>query len=267
MLGHMLAAYGRHLFELGGALFNFRHLVVFAEREISGLRGNLQPAWDTITRWEELEPVEHRRPIPLALFKAMVSLSVLWSWPKVACVLLIAFYGCCRPGEVLKACRGQLVLPEDLGQEDGPIFFRISSPKPGRRGMGRVQHTKITCPEACAFLAFHLGHVHPDLLVFGGSPNVFRTRWNKLLLGLRVPTAAGMTPAGLRAGGTVHLYRHGMPIADILWALRLKNIETLQHYLQEVATQITMVDLPQHCKDLVKSFSTCFPHLISIPRQ
>eukprot|EP00438_Fugacium_kawagutii_P024606 Skav200074 [mRNA] locus=scaffold838:451933:457558:- [translate_table: standard] len=264
LLGHMLAAYGRHCFEIGGALFNYRHLVVFAQREFTGARGNLQAAWDTITRWEELEPVEHRRPVPLALYQAMVSLALLWGWTRVACVLLISFNGCCRPGEVLRACRGQLVLPEDLGQSSGPIFFRINKPKPGRRGMGRVQHTKINCEISCSFLSRCLRSCHPDVMIFGGSPGVFRTRWNKLLLGLCVPTSAGITPAGLRAGGTVHLYRSGLPIADILWALRLKNIETLQHYLQEVATQITMVDLPQHCKDLVKSFSICFPHFLSI---
>lgn len=135
----------------------------------------LVATYNLLGAWEGLEPVEHRRPLPLALFQAMVSLALLWGWKRVACVILIAFNGCCRPGEVLRACRGQLVLPEDLGQVDGPIFFRISKPKPGRRGKGRVQRAKISCQLTFSFLSRCLKDCHPDLLIFGGSPSVFRT--------------------------------------------------------------------------------------------
>eukprot|EP00438_Fugacium_kawagutii_P026205 Skav223835 [mRNA] locus=scaffold1256:189550:193986:- [translate_table: standard] len=264
LLGSMLAAYGKHMFECGKALFNFRHLVVFVQREHPSVRGHLQKAWDTITRWEEIEPVEHRRPVPVAMLEAMACLAYCWGWPHVCCVLLIAFFGCCRPGEVLKACRGHLVFPADIGEDVGPIFFRIQKPKPGRRGMGRVQHTKITNDSACLVLCRVLERLSSDAHIYPGSAAAFRTRWTKLMAGLAIPPSAGITPAGLRAGGTVHLYRHGTPIADILWVLRLKNIETLQHYLQEISTQITMVDLPAVCKDLVKAFSLYFPCVTSI---
>lgn len=264
LLGQMLASYGRFMYECGKPLFNFRHLVVFAQREHVGVRGHLQKAWDTIARWEELEPVEHRRPIPVAMLQAMVSLACFWGWWRVAAVLVTAFYGCCRPGEVLKACRGQLVFPKDVGQSSGPVFFRIQKPKPGRRGIGRVQHTKIVDLNACKFLSFVLEDCAGEVFVYPGSASSFRTRWEKLLRGLKIPLNSGLTPAGLRAGGTVELYRQGTPIADILWALRLRNIETLQHYLQEISTQITMVDLPKPCKDLVASFSIFFNSLVSI---
>lgn len=105
LMGQLLAAYGKHMYESGKALFNFRHLVVFAQREHPGLRGHMQRPWEVISRWEELEPVEHRRPIPCAMLQAMVSLAVFWNWWRVASVLVISFFGCCRPGEVLKACR------------------------------------------------------------------------------------------------------------------------------------------------------------------
>eukprot|EP00438_Fugacium_kawagutii_P014515 Skav224400 [mRNA] locus=scaffold2452:244095:248198:- [translate_table: standard] len=263
LMGHLMGLYGKHMFACGKALFNYRHLVVFAQREFAGLRGFLQPAWDSINRWEEMEPVEHRRPLPLAMVQALVGLAMSWSWYRVASVILIAFHGCCRPGEVIKGCRGQLVFPQDVSQIEGPIFYRIQKPKPGRRGMGRVQHTKIVPPEICAFLAVHLGDLDSDAFIYSGSAASFRTRWDKFMNVLRVPKSAGLTPSGLRAGGTVELYRRGTPIADILWTLRLKNIETLQHYLQEISTQITLVDLPVQCKLLVNGFSSCFPSLLS----
>jgi len=264
LMGYMVAAYGRHAFEAGRALFNFRHLVVYIQRSFAGMRGNLGPAWEILNRWEELEPVEHRRPIPKAMIDAMVSLAILWSWWRVACVLLIAFHGCCRPGEVLLASRVHLVFPGDIGQHGGPIFFRIQKPKPGRRGLGRVQHTKILSEAVGKFLAGILFDLQPQAPIYFGSAGAFRTRWNRLLLGLKVPLSCGLTPAGLRAGGTVELYRQGCPISDILWTLRLKKLETLQHYLQEVSTQITMVDLPLDAKQMIYSFSELLPHFLSI---
>lgn len=65
---------------------------------------------------------------------AMVSLCVGWGWRRVGAVILIGFHGCCRPGEVLRAQRC------DLGLPDGPGYLRVQKPKPGRRGMGRIQH-------------------------------------------------------------------------------------------------------------------------------
>ena len=255
LFGAMLGAYGRQLYEWGKPLYVFRHLVVYSQRTYPGLRGHFQSGWDVINRWEELEPVEHRRPLPAKLVEAMCCLALMWEWPHVCAVILMAFHGCCRPGEVLNASRGHLVLPRDLACVDGPCFLRIAKPKPGRRGLGRVQHAKIVDEAVVTFLDKLYGSRRSDTLIYSASANAFRTRWNKLLKALEVPASSELTPAGLRAGGTVHQYRGGTPILDLLWTLRLKNVETLQHYLQEIATQITMVDLPENSKRLILVFA------------
>ena len=267
LMGAMLGHYGRHVYECGQSLFSFRHLVVYAQRMYPGFRGHLQPAWNLINRWEELEPVNHRRPLPVKMVQAMVCLALAWEWIRVGAVILISFFGCCRPGEVLGALRGHLVLPCDLGQSDGPCFLRICKPKPGRRGMGRVQHSKILDQNVVRFLENLFGQRRANEKIYSGSPSAFRTRWNKLLLALGIPKDFELTPAGLRAGGTVHLYRSGTPILDILWALRLKNVETLQHYLQEISTQITMVDLPPAAKSNVIIFAEMYPFFLSTSKR
>ena len=263
LMGSMMAHYGRHLYEQGKALYIYRHLVVYAQRVYPGFKGSLQPAWNLIQRWEELEPVTHRRPLPQKMVEAMVSSALPWSWRRVAAIILICFHGCCRPGEALNACRGHLVLPIDLAQESGPSFLRIAKPKPGRRGMGRVQHAKIRCPDVVAFLSALYGDRNSTEKLYPGSHGSFRTRWNKLLCELGVPIYLDITPAGLRAGGTVHLYRSGVAILDILWALRLKNVETLQHYLQEISTHITMVDIPGCAKRTIQVSAEMFYFLLS----
>lgn len=158
------------LYEAGRALYVFRHLTVYAQRVHPGFKGHLQPAWQVIQRWEELEPVQHRRPLPYSLIQSMVVVALTWQWPRVAAVILLGFHGCCRPGEVLCAKRMHLVLPRDLAQRDGPLFLRISKPKPGRRGMGRVQHAKVLDPLVIGFLDRLFGDSHPSTMIYPGSP-------------------------------------------------------------------------------------------------
>eukprot|EP00438_Fugacium_kawagutii_P024465 Skav208079 [mRNA] locus=scaffold1800:124150:131179:- [translate_table: standard] len=265
LMATFLASYGRYWYSLGGALFNLRHLYICAQRMNPLLRGYMQEPWNVVTKWEELEPVEHRRPIPVALLNAMVVVALNWEWIRVAAVLMIAFYGCCRPGEVLTAVRRSLILPEDIGADPASAcFLRILKPKPGRRGMGRVQHVKIKDECIFLFLSRVFRSCKPDDKIYPGSPGCFRTRWEKLLQRIGVPSSAKLTPGCLRAGGTVELYKQGMPIMDILWCLRLKNVETLQHYLQEISTEITMVDFPLPTRILIRNLSLLFSHFVSI---
>lgn len=264
LCGHLLAGYCKFWYSQGGALYAYRHLVVYAQRTFPVFKGHLQEAWVMIAKWEELEPVCHRRPVPYAMVRAMVSLAVTWKWLKVASVILIAFHACARPGEVLNAARRDLVLPSDIGEySDDTCFLRINKPKPGRRGLGRVQHARIRDVLACKFLSWVYGDSKGQEPLYPGSAGAFRTRWNILLRQLGIPTTFNITPGCLRAGGTVYLYKGGTPVMDILWLMRLKNLETLQHYLQEISTDITMIDLPFETRLLVKNLSSIFSWVLS----
>lgn len=263
LLSLILASYGRHWYESGGSLFYYRHLLLFLQRKMPVCRGRIQAAWEVVTRWEILQPVEHRRPLPLKVLEAMVVVCTLWRWHRVSCVLLVAFHGCCRPGEVLRACRKDFVLPMDLGSTmEGPVFLRIDKPK---SGLGKIQHAKIDHPGISVFLQHIIGTLGGDDRIYPGTPGTFRRRWNVLLRALHIPSEFKLTPGSLRPGGTVELYRKGVAIHDILWSLRLKHLETLQHYLQEVSTELTLFDLPQEAKDAISSLAACLPIFLSNP--
>ena len=267
LMGAALAGFGKHCYGAGVALSNFRHLLVFVQRSWPSTRGHLHEAWSVVSKWEELEPVEHRRPLPRAMVEAMCSLALHWGWTRMACVILITFHACARPGEVLGAPRANLILPEDIDGESGSAcFLRVSKPKPGRRGLGRVQHCKVNDYYVSKFLSKVFWMVPRTEGLYPGSSSAFRYRWNFILQKLDVPGVSLLTPGCLRASGTVELYRKGMPIMDILWALRLKNLETLQHYLQEISTQITMIDLPARARFLILNLAKLFPHFLSIER-
>lgn len=110
----LLKEFGNVLYSEGAALYIYRHLAVYAQKNVFGIRPCMNVVWDNVHRWEILEPTVHRVPLPTSVFRALVTLSVLWGWHKFAGSLCLAFYGITRPGEVLRATRKHLVLPEKL---------------------------------------------------------------------------------------------------------------------------------------------------------
>lgn len=153
LMGIALAQYGEHLYECGESIYKMRQLVTYVQRLAPVLKGKLTAAWNLISRWESLEPVVHRRPVPLKLFEAIVSVSIGWKWYRFAGCVIIAYFGCCRMGEVLRAKRKHLVLAADLGlASSSAAFLRIIGPKPGKRGLGKIQHVRIDNVSGCKYL-------------------------------------------------------------------------------------------------------------------
>ena len=143
LLAYALRAYGKQLYEDGKPLYLYRHLIIHGQRSIPALRQYSRPVWDLVTRWESLEPLKRRPPLPYALMKAMAALGLTWKWYRWTAAMMLAYFGACRPGEVLRALRRDLVLPSDLFLEDGVCYLQICKPKSGKRGLGHVQHTKV----------------------------------------------------------------------------------------------------------------------------
>ena len=203
-MGIALAQYGEHLYECGESIYKMRQLVTYVQRLAPVLKGKLTAAWNLISRWESLEPVVHRRPVPLKLFEAIVSVSIGWKWYRFAGCVIIAYFGCCRMGEVLRAKRKHLVLAADLGlASSSAAFLRIIGPKPGKRGLGKIQHVRIDNVSGCKYLQSLFGGFDGDEPLYPGASSSFRKRWDTCLNALMVPAGFALTPGGLRAGGTI----------------------------------------------------------------
>lgn len=105
-----------------------------------------------------------------------------------------------------------------------------------------LQHSSADDLVYIRFVARVWDRLLPDQFLYAGSPASFRSRWSALLRHLRVPPSFSLTPGSLRGGGAVASHRRGVPIADLMWKMRISQQRTLFHYLQEV-TAISM--LPQ----------------------
>lgn len=257
-----LQSFGHWSFQRGEPMYLFRHLVVHYQKSAPAVRAQLAPAWDLLQRWEIVQPVQHRPPMPRQLLDAFLSLGLLWGWHRWVGVTALAFHGATRIGEPIKARRADLLLPADLCVDDNVSFLRVGAPKPGRRGRGRVQHARVSHASTVRLLVSVFGNLEPEAFLFSASPAAYRRRWDKIAEALQVPHSSQITPGGLRGGGAVHLYHTGTPIWDILWRLRLKQLSTLESYLQETAASGVLASLPAECREKVKSASSFLPFLL-----
>ena len=258
-----LRAYGNHLFSSGGSKHTFRYTLVGAQRALLVLKGSLGPAWELLTRWEAVEPTIHRTPVPEPLLMAMVSVGWLRGFRRWCGCALLAFYGTARIGEVLACQRKHLVLPEDLFKHSSSIFLRLDSSKTSMRGRPRVQHVRVDDPHAIALIRLAFSDMEPGDKLFPMSHAAFRTRWDRCLAALGLNAGVHLTPGGLRGGGAVACYHKGTPIADIQWRLRLKNMATLEHYLQEVSALTALSEASNDAKSNILHAVQVFPFLVA----
>ena len=145
LLVKVLEAYGFHQFSSGTPLYYYRQLVAHVQREFPLTRQFMNIAWAVVSRWEVVEPTQHRAPLPEPVVRALGGLALAWGWSKVAAIMFLSFYSLSRIGEVLHAQRKHLLTPEDLLSERAVLYLRIISPKSRGRGP-KVQY--CSCDEA-----------------------------------------------------------------------------------------------------------------------
>lgn len=97
LIALLLRRYGKHLYEQNKLLYLYRHLIIHGQRIIPALRQASRPVWELVSRWEAVEPIRHRPPVPFSLMLAMVNLALSWKWYRWSRTALLAFFGACRP--------------------------------------------------------------------------------------------------------------------------------------------------------------------------
>eukprot|EP00439_Symbiodinium_sp_Y106_P018012 s7219_g2.t1 len=253
-----LRAYGNACYARGKTLSSFRHTIVAAQRRVLGVKPFLSTAWEMVSRWEAVEPPVHRCPIPEAL------LATRWNMRRWGATTLLAFYGLARIGEVLKCRRRDLLLPQDLLDDElHVVYLNFRESKTATRGRPKVQHTRVNDSLAVALIEQAFSDLAPDHLLWPSSPAAYRYRWDFLLKQLDVPRGLALTPGGLRGGGAVCRYRLGVTPGELQWAMRLKHIATLEHYLQELAAVTALTDVSDHGRSRIRTAAKLYDVVLS----
>ena len=263
----LVKQFGNHLFTTNKSQYVFRHLVVYIQKTMVSVRPFLYSSWELLQKWERVEPVTHRTPVPSNILRAMVVLALHWNWRLFACAIAGSFYGILRPGEFLKLRRSDVLLPSDIYSENsGTVFLKIGEPKTRFRGRGRTQHASVHDPFAVQLLERFLKPMKFNQLVYPISPSSFRRRWDKILSHIGIPAKLKLTPGSLRSGGAIAEYRKGGDLSRLLWRMRLRHLITLENYVQEMAAENFSAGLSSAVRHRVFILSEMFEPTLSALR-
>ena len=262
-LVQLLIAFGYHCFDTNVSLHYYRQLLAHVQREVLGVRPFMAPAWEVCTKWELMEPTQHRPPLPEPVLRAMAVLGLAWGWKRWTAVLVFSFFAAARIGEILRAKRKHLLTPTDLLSDRPVAYLQIESPKTRRRG-ARMQYVTVEEPLAIELIAAVWQTLDGDDWLFPLSAGAFRSRWNAILKHLQVGPEHRLTPGSLRAGGAVALHRAGVSISELLWKMRLQHQKTLSYYLQEVTASSILPSLPLQVREAIQVLQCALPFFVSL---
>ena len=97
LLALVLRDYADELYKTGASLGSYRQLLAHGQKLLPLLRPHLKPAWEMVSRWEELQPICHRTPMPEIVSKAMCGLALALGWRRWAAATAGIFYAIMRP--------------------------------------------------------------------------------------------------------------------------------------------------------------------------
>lgn len=222
-------------------------------------------AWAAVRKWEQTEPGECHVPLPELHWKAMIGACLVVGGDvalQVAEQLVICFAAALRPGEGLALCAQDLVFAVDLGYPKDQIFVRLENHKGAQRGRGRAQHGTIRDPVLTRWLRARMRLRAPAARLWSLPVSSFRRHFDAAVrrCGLE---GLGLVPSSLRAGAATALYIAGAPVADVGWALRHRNPDTLRYYVQELGAALARAAVRPEVRSRLEVYARAASALLS----
>lgn len=242
-------------------LHYFRQLLAHFQRLYLQLRPFMAAAWETVSKWEMLQPTQHRPPLPEPLLRAMAACGLAWNWRRWTSVLLGCFYAVARIGEFLRAKRQDVLTPKDVLSDELVIYLKIPLAKTRRRGAA-VQYATIDEKLVVPLLCDVWDQLELADPLYHGSPGAFRSRWEAALRHIGVGREHQLTPGSLRGGGAVAAHKKGAHINDLMWRMRLAHQRTLSYYLQETTAVSILPALHEDDRVKLQILRDALPWLI-----
>ena len=213
-------------------------------------------AWQVDRKWQQYEPGHCMPVLSAPIMRAVSCLCLIWKWYRWLGITLIGFPGMLHPAEFISLLRSDLFLPGDTLNETAAFYVHIRNPKTAR--FARKQHCKIDDPCVLAYVAKVFGALAPNASLFAGGTSAYRRRWDHVLgrLGISVSMPSRRaTPAVLRGSGATALCLESEDLSLIQWRGRWAQLKTVEHYIQEVAAQSLLAQMPPEDRAVVKLFA------------
>ena len=262
-----LTAYGKELYYAGRPYGQYSETINAVTAAKPTLRRQVQAAWDLAFNWVADEPHEHHPALPLSILLALVSLASLWGWDEVAAVLMTAWAGLLRIGEVIAATRAELIPPRDSAPGSGFAFLKILQPKTRGRA-ARHQCARIDYPDVISFLDAVYGDSSYSRRLWSLSPQTLRKRFNQLqqALGFQASRPGGKYPydlGSLRPGGATFILQQIEDSELVRRRGRWLSTRVLEIYLQETAVATHHQRLSEVSRTKIQTLAARFPEIMT----
>ena len=252
----LLVEYGKEMYYAGKAYGIFAETINAVTVERPLIRRQLIQAWDLAFAWLMDEPYGHHPAMPLSVMLAMVTVAMTWGWAYEAAVILLAWTGIMRIGEVLSAYRSDLIF----------LLVLIRQPKTRSRGP-KHQAARVDQIDIIRYITAMYGSAPKDTKLWPFSAATLRKRFQNLLAVLGLPTTKFGTArpfdlGSLRPGGASWLL-HQVEDSEIIRRRgRWLTTKAMEVYLQEsfVATFLRTLDSKTRTK--IESVSGGFPTIL-----
>ena len=264
-VSNLLVEYGKELFYAGKSYGRFSETIngINAKRPL--LKRQLASAWNLAFAWVADEPHFHHPAMPLTILISFVTLSLLWGWPREASLLMMAWAGLLRIGEVFAARRRDLILPNDGAPGCDYAMLQIQQPK--TRGVSaKHQAARIDPIDAVQLLVAVYRHFGLDDFLWNKSPGTFRRRFAVLQKALGLPTVRTETVvpydlASLRPGGATFLL-HRFEDAELVRRRgRWLSARVCEIYLQEAAVVTHAARLSSGVQNRISKLVAAYPEV------
>ena len=244
-----LRAYGRAIYSAGKP----RYQLVYAITGVQHLRPEFRPflagAWQVDKQWQLKEPGQCRAVLSAPVVRSICALAFLWKWYRFGAMVALGCSGMLHPNEFLHLERADLIFPSDSLENRSVLYIHIKNPKTAR--FARRQHVRIDDTSVILMAQLFFEHLPLGARLFNASIAVFRRQWNALLDHLEIPrrqSVRGATPGVLRGSGATQMYLDSEDLPKVAWRGRWARMRTVEHYVQEVAAQLFLHQLPPAAK-------------------
>ena len=266
LISFWLVEYGKQMYKSGKAYNSFAETINAVAGARPQIKKQLTQAWDYAFSWVADEPFGHHPAMPAGILIALMSLSLLWGWPKVAAAFGLAWAGVLRIGEVLQATRSDLVLPGDAVAGTDFAMLKIREPKTRGRH-AKHQAARIDPADVIQVLELAYKNLAGSDLLWPQSSATLRKRLNDLLRALKLPTEmrGEVRPFDLssfRPGGASWLLMSTESSELVRRRGRWHSIRVMEIYLQEIQYVTFLERLPKESREMVEVCTAGFDDVL-----
>ena len=230
------------------------------------VKRRLTAAWDLAFAWLQDEPHQHHPALPLSVLVSIITVCLLWGWPAEAAMFALTWNGLLRIGEVLDACRQDLILPSDSAPGQSHVLLRIREPKTRGRG-ARHQCARVDPIDVVQLLSEVFGRLSPSDKLWPFSAATLRRRLVQVMssIGLQTKVQDGVRPfdlGSLRPGGATHMLAVTEDSSLVQRRGRWVSMQVMNIYLQEVSVATCLPRLDPLVRDRVQRLCMIYPQVL-----